>query len=113
MTTENEGEYLSGYPFEGEVLGLVDLSPCTNFMEMWQNFNYTDPENPSAGGGTVELTNLVSYSQIGAFPTPGYTCENLPPAKDLLPWFGADGDVFQAEAYDTKCWNRSLTSPVS
>ena len=113
MSSTNQTEYLSGYPFQGDVLGLVDLSPCTNFTEMWQNFNYTDPENPTAGGGSVELTNLVTYSQLGAFPTPGFTSEDLPPAKDILPWFGADGEVFQADAYDTKCWNRSLSSPVS
>ena len=113
MATENNSQYLAGYPFEGEVLGLVDLSPCVNFTEMWQNFNYTDPENPTMGAGTVELTNLFNYSQLGAFPTPGYTSENLPPAKDMLPWFGADGEVFKALAYDTKCWNRSLSSPVS
>ena len=94
-------------------MGLVDLSPCTNFTQMWQNFNYTDPENPSAGGGSVEITNAESYMQIGAFPTPGYNDGDLPSAKDMLPWFSGDGDVFTAEAYDTKCWNRSLSSPVT
>jgi hypothetical protein len=113
-STNNETEYLSGYPFQGDVLGLVDLSPCTNFTQMWQNFNYTDPENPTSSGASVELTNIVNYSQIAAFPTPGFTGEDLPPAKDVLPWFGADGEAtYIAEAYDTKCWNRSLSSPVS
>jgi hypothetical protein len=61
------------------------VSPCTNFTEMWVNFNYTDPENPSSGGGSVELTNAESYMQIGAFPTPGYGAADLPSAKDMLP----------------------------
>jgi hypothetical protein len=31
----------------------------------------------------------------------------------MLPWFGDDGVIFKAEAYDTKCWNRSLSEPVT
>jgi hypothetical protein len=80
---------------------------------MYQNYNYTDPANPSTGGGSVELTNAENYMQIGAFPTPGYTDADLPAAKDMLPWFGDDGVIFKAEAYDTKCWNRSLSEPVT
>ncbi|KAI8110223.1 hypothetical protein M9435_001902 [Picochlorum sp. BPE23] len=106
--------YLDGYPFKGEVLGLVNLEPCTNFTEMFQNFNYTDPENPSSGGATVELTNALNYTQLGAFPTPGYSIDDLPSNDmDLFPWTVQDGTVFGAEAYDTKCWNRSLTVPIT
>lgn len=79
---------------------------------MWQNFNYTDPANPTTAA-SVELTNAESYMQIGAFPTPGYGDGDLPPAKDMLPWFSGDGGVFKAEAFDSKCWNRSLSQPTS
>eukprot|EP00889_Picochlorum_renovo_P006265 jgi/Picre1/33295/NNA_008619.t1 len=81
---------------------------------MFQNFNYTDPEKPSSGGATVELTNALNYTQLGAFPTPGYSIGDLPSNDmDLFPWTVQDGTVFGAEAYDTKCWNRSLTVPIT
>lgn len=90
--------YLDGYPFTGEVLGLVNLEPCTNFTQMYQNYNYTDPENPSSGGVSVELTNQINFTQIGSFPTPGYSFEDLPTdQKELFPWGADDGDLFKAE----------------
>lgn len=98
MSDSASSAYLDGYPFKGEVLGLVNLEPCTNFTEMFQNFNYTDPENPSSGGATVELTNALNYTQLGAFPTPGYSIDDLPSNDmDLFPWTVQDGTVFGAE----------------
>lgn len=98
MGDTTSSTYLDGYPFKGEVLGLVNLEPCTNFTEMFQNFNYTDPENPSTGGATVELTNALNYTQLGAFPTPGHSIDDLPSnEKDLFPWTVQDGTVYGAE----------------
>lgn len=89
---------MDGYPFTGEVLGLVNLEPCTNFTEMFQNYNYTDPENPSSGGAAVELTNGLNYTQLGSFPTPGYGLDDLPSSeKDMFPWMASDGTVYKAE----------------
>lgn len=97
---KQNGEYLEGYPFTGTVYGLTPLDPCTNFTEMETNFNYDDGSGGSTDTGnaqaTVELTNSINYTQIGAFPTPGYDFSDLPPADELTPWAGNEGSLTNA-----------------
>eukprot|EP00890_Picochlorum_soloecismus_P004724 jgi/Picsp_1/5252/NSC_02614-R1_expressed protein [Chlorella variabilis] len=108
---EENGEYLEGYPFTGTVYGLTPLDPCTNFTQMQTNFNYDDGSGGSTESGnaqqTVELTNAINYTQIGAFPTPGYDYSDLPPADELTPWTGNEGSLTNAPGFLTKCWNRT------
>lgn len=99
------GEYLEGYPFRGPVLGAIPVSPCTNFTEMYQNFEFYDPGAPTRN--IIELTNVINYTQIGSFPTPGYAFDNLPPADELVPWVGDEEVLTKSPGYLTKCWNRT------
>lgn len=68
-----------------KIISIQSISVLHGFVPHHESDQTLDDKGvPSNGGaGTVELTNLVNYSQLGAFPTPGYTSENLPPAKDI------------------------------
>jgi len=104
-STQQQGEYLEGYPFRGPVLGAISVSPCTNYTEMYQNFEFYDPDEPT--GDTIELTNAINYTQIGSFPTPGYAFDDLPPSDELVPWVGDEEVLTKSPGYLTKCWNRT------
>ncbi|KAI8105765.1 hypothetical protein M9434_000346 [Picochlorum sp. BPE23] len=108
MSTQADGTYLEGYPFNGQVYGLTPLSDCVNVTGMQQDFSYADPDvtkYPDA----VELTNALNASQIGSFPTPGYNADDLPEsAEAIYPWTGNSGTVTRSEAFYDKCWNRTI-----
>lgn len=108
MSTQADGTYLEGYPFNGKVYGLTPLSDCVNVTGMQQDFSYADPDvtkYPDA----VELTNALNASQIGSFPTPGYNADDLPEsAEAIYPWTGNSGTVTRSEAFYDKCWNRTI-----
>ncbi|KAI8113557.1 hypothetical protein M9435_003555 [Picochlorum sp. BPE23] len=103
---------MAQYPFKGQVYGPTPLTGnCSSAAGMQVNFEYYNPNNLT--GGAVELTNYGNSTQIGSFPTPGFTFDDLPPSEDLLPYAGDAGTVFRTEAFYSKCWNRSIPLTAS
>lgn len=110
MSNQGDGTasktYLQDYPFNGQVYGLTPLTDCVNVTAMQQDFSFADP-NVTKYPDAVELTNGLNASQIGSFPTPGYTADDLPDS-DISPWTGNSGTVTRSEAFFDKCWNRTI-----
>ncbi|KAL4853515.1 hypothetical protein ACK3TF_005536 [Chlorella vulgaris] len=79
--------------------GPVNLTNCATAEEM---FGVT-------ADSAVEITNGLNYTQLGSFPTEGYTYEDFAALGDAtLPWTGNADAVFKVPAFKSKCWNTSV-----